>query len=301
VFGLRDLVTELEPLLRRLIDENVELVLELDDESPLVRADPSQIEQVLLNLVVNARDAMPNGGRLVIATRSIMVDDPVAMCHDGLAAGLHALLAVQDSGTGMTDEVRTRALEPFFTTKESGSGSGLGLSICYGIVRQAGGSLAIDTAPGRGTRVEVLLPPSPVQTRTSDEDRNLGPIPRGKETILLVEDDAAVREVGVAMLAQLGYRVVSAADGQEALERMRRDPDAVDLLVTDVVMPRMSGLELVRAARTIRPELKALFVSGHFQQPPGFESAPFGRVLEKPFTSALLAGAVRAALDEARA
>jgi PAS domain S-box-containing protein len=296
VFGLRELVVDLESLLRRLVSENIELVTDFGGEPPLVRADPSQIEQVVLNLVVNARDAMPDGGRLAITTRLCALEGTLATRHPGLPAGRYALLAVQDSGEGMSEDVRARALEPFFTTKESGLGSGLGLSICYGIVRQAGGSLGIDTGPGRGTRIEVVLPAAPGPA----EDPGGGtpaPLPGGAETILLVEDDAAVREVGVAMLARLGYRVISAADGHEALERMRSGPDAVDLLLTDVVMPRMSGLELAQAARRIRPETKVLFVSGYFQQRTGAAPMTPGMVVQKPFTSTLLANAVRMALD----
>jgi CheY-like chemotaxis protein len=297
VFGLRELVVDLESLLRRLVSENIELVTDFGGEPPLVRADPSQIEQVVLNLVVNARDAMPDGGRLEITTRLCALEGTLATRHPGLPAGRYAMLAVQDSGEGMSEDVRARALEPFFTTKESGLGSGLGLSICYGIVRQAGGSLGIDTGPGRGTRIEVVLPAAPGPAEDPGGGGTPAPLPGGAETILLVEDDAAVREVGVAMLARLGYRVIPAADGHEALERMRSGPDAVDLLLTDVVMPRMSGLELAQAARRIRPETKVLFVSGYFQQRTGATPMTPGMVVQKPFTSTLLANAVRLALD----
>jgi len=295
VVSLRNLVNELEPLLRRLVGEGIELALAVGDAPLHVRVDPSQLEQVVMNLAANARDAMPDGGRLVLEARTLRADAPARLGHAGLPDGPCALLAVVDSGTGMPEEVRARALEPFFTTKETGKGTGLGLSICYGIVKQAGGSVAIESAPGNGTRIEVVLPLAepPATDAPSVEEP---PLPRGRESLLLVEDDPAVRRVLEPMLTWLGYRVTAVAGGDEALALLRARPDLAQLLVSDIVMPRMSGVQLAREALELVPGLRVLFVSGHAGKG-GVEAPEWAPLLQKPVTFHSLGHAVRAALD----
>jgi two-component system cell cycle sensor histidine kinase/response regulator CckA len=297
VFDLRGLVVESLPLLRRLIAENIAIDADADPTPVPVRADPGQVEQVLFNLAVNARDAMPRGGRLTITTGHLRLDAEMQRRHETLAPGSYALLRVADTGEGMSDEVRARALEPFFTTKEPGSGTGLGLSICYGIVQQAHGSLALVSAPGHGTAVEILFP-----TTTAPADAatpaDVEALPTGSESVLLVEDDAAIRSVTASMLERLGYRVASAGAAQEALARVAAGHH-FDLVLTDVVMPAMGGPELARALRTSRPGLRVLFMSGHLHVDGGDRDAPIENILQKPFTLRGLAVAVRRALASA--
>jgi PAS domain S-box-containing protein len=297
VFSLRELAADLAPLLRRLIGEDVELVLDLGDDAASVSADPSQIEQVLLNLAVNARDAMPEGGRLAIETRLLELDAEAAARRDGLPAGVYASLVVRDDGGGMTEEIRLRALEPFFSTKDPASGTGLGLSICFGIVRQAGGSLLIESEVGRGTRVEVILPCA-APGAEAEAGAKPGPPPVGTgETILLVEDDGEVRRVVSAMLRRLGYRVIPVAHGGEGMEILRSAGDSVNLVLSDLVMPVMGGREFERAARELRSGTKFVFMSG-YQREPADGAAPVVVDLGKPFSTVELARVIRAALTK---
>jgi len=295
VVSLRNLVHELEPLLRRLVGAGIELAVAVGDAPLHVRVDPSQLEQVVMNLAANARDAMPDGGRLVLEARTLRADAPSRLNHGDLPDGPCVLLAVVDNGTGMPEEVRAHALEPFFTTKETGKGTGLGLSICWGIVKQAGGSVAIESEPGKGTRIEVVLPlaEAPAADTTPVAE---APLPRGRESLLLVEDDPAVRRVLEPMLAWLGYRVTAVAGGEEALALLRARPELAQLVVTDIVMPRMSGMQLAREAREIAPALRLLFVSGYAGKG-GVEAPKCAPLLQKPVTFHSLAHAVRAALD----
>ncbi|MBL8842658.1 MAG: response regulator [Planctomycetes bacterium] len=257
---LRDLVEGLAPLLQRLLGESIELRLEIDAGPHVVRVDAGQLEQLVMNLAVNARDAMPDGGLLSIEVRG-GEEWPQRRDHVELPTAPFSRLVVTDTGTGMTEEVRSRALEPFFTTKEPGRGTGLGLSICYGIVRAVGGSVAIASAPGRGTRVELLLPAGETASAAAIE-RRAPLLARGTESILLVEDDASVRRVLTPMLRSLGYQVTAAADGSEGLALLREQPADFALVVSDVAMPRMSGPRFARAARELIPELRFVFLSG---------------------------------------
>ncbi len=297
VLYLRTMVQDLLPMLRRLLTENVEIVLEFGSEATPVAADPTQLEQVLLNLAVNARDAMPEGGRLTIEVRRVRLEGELAARHAQLGAGDYVLLGVQDEGAGMDDEVRARAIEPFFTTKEQGRGTGLGLSICYGIVRQAHGSLSLHCAPGRGTLVEVLLPVAEAAPEAPVAKSAGELLPRGGETVLVVEDDAGIRAVVVSMLECLGYSVVTASTGREAVELLRRAQPAVHVVLTDVVMPQMSGPELVDRLRAVRPDVKVLFMSGYPHRARDGGSALSAPLICKPFTSTGLARAVRSTLD----
>jgi two-component system, cell cycle sensor histidine kinase and response regulator CckA len=297
---LNGLIAELEKLLRRLISADIELSLRLAPALPAVKADSGQIEQVLLNLVVNARDAMPDGGRMIIETAAVTLDAAYAQGHLEVQPGGYVMLAVSDTGTGMSPEVRERVFEPFFTTKEPGKGTGLGLATCYGIVRQHGGTIWIYSEPGEGTSVKVYLPRAaedgPLEAASGRETR----LPLGDETVLVVEDEEAVRALVVRTLRSCGYTVLEAADGDEALRVSRAQaPGTIHLLLTDVVMPGMGGRDAAAGVRELHPAAKALFMSGytehatlrHTRLEPG---SPF---LHKPFAPSALAQAVRAALD----
>ena len=290
VFVLDDEVGQLASLLRRIIGGDVALSLALGAGGARVRADAGQIEQVILNLAVNARDAMPSGGQLTIAT---------AVVPDG-KGGSAVRLSVTDTGAGMSDEVRARMFEPFYTTKEVGRGTGLGLSIVYGIVEQSGGTIHVDSAPGRGTSVHVALPrvDAPVALPASVEPATA---PRGDETILVVEDDEDVRDFVQFVLARAGYRVLVAEDGVHALEVAGASSDGIDLLLSDLVMPRLNGHELAAHLTRLRPTVKVMHMSGY----PGLAGRPSadGRetaFLQKPFSAEGLLRAVRAALDRPR-
>jgi len=299
---LNAVVEETLRLLTRLIGADVELDARLERSGVQVLGDAGNLQQVVLNLALNARDAMPEGGRLSLATGRFQLSDRERARSLGLPEGEYGFLEVADTGTGIAPEALERIFEPFFTTKETGKGTGLGLSIVEGIVRQAGGTLEVESAPGAGSTFRVLLPlqahsaPSTVEG-TPDEP------PRGRgELILLVEDDAAVRRPTQRILERLGYRVSTAEDGVEALEFLEEKGETVDLLLSDVVMPRMTGPALYRALEGRFPGLGVLFVSGYTQEESGFfqddGSGGVPPLLEKPFDTATLARYVRAALDD---
>jgi PAS domain S-box-containing protein len=296
VIDLDAVVTEMRALLERLIGEHIELETESADPLWRVSAERSQLEQVIMNLVLNARDAMPDGGRLTIRTgnRTFATDDPDRPGE--LAPGEYVSLCVLDTGAGMDEETRSRAFEPFFTRKAPGSGTGLGLATVFGIARQSGGDVALLSEPGQGSRVDVYLPRArgPVA-----EDAPPGPPVRlgGNETILLVEDDAMVRRIARRTLEELGYRVLEAEDGERA--RTRLEETEVDLLVTDMVMPGISGLELVDALRQSHPEIRVLLISGYEGGPDS--APPSAPLLEKPFTPDQLARKVHEVLRGLRA
>ena len=297
VVDLNETVAGVVKMLRRLIGEDIEVRLDLGAGLPCVKADPSQMQQVLVNLAVNARDAMPGGGTLTIRTSATKDDNCAGASGGNPARGCYAVLSVSDTGIGMDDKTRQRIFEPFFTTKEVGKGTGLGLSTVHGIVRQHGGDITVSSAPGRGTTFRVYLPCSDGAPRAESAPP---PLPaRGSGRILLVEDDDAVRELAGIMLADNGYTVTSVPGGAEALEHATRTP--FDLLVSDVVMPGMNGVELYRKIAEIAPGLKVLFVSGY---PTGSGSLPNilaggERFLHKPFTTAELLEKVRQAIEPA--
>ncbi len=285
-------------MLRRLIGEDVELVTLLADGVWTVWADPGHIEQVLVNLAVNARDAMPTGGKLTIETSNVMLDAEQAGRHAGMRPGDYVLLEVGDDGQGMTPEVLEHVFEPFFTTKERGKGTGLGLSTCYGIVKQSGGWIWVASEPGRGTRFSIYLPRLGVEAEAF-APAEVGPLHGGTETILLVEDDPKVREVAVRALRDRGYRVLEAATGTEALRAAESTGDPINLLLTDVVMPHMSGRELAERVRALRPRIRVLYTSGYGEYASVHHPEP-GRsvaLLPKPFDPASLARKVRDVLD----
>jgi len=293
---VNDLVLGLDALLRRLIGEDVELVTVLETAPPCACADPRQLEQVLVNLAVNARDAMPDGGRLVLETAEVMLQGETKV---PLPDGPYVRISVRDTGHGISEEVREHLFEPFFTTKAPGKGTGLGLATCYGIVRQCGGHIAVESAPGEGTCFEVYLPR--VEGPPSEEPAAAeGALPRGSETVLLVEDEAPVRLVALRALRALGYRVIEASDGLDALARATDHQGPIHMLVTDVVMPRMGGIELGRRLRLLRPETRVLHVSGYVERSlwEGAGSEAGVAFLQKPFVPATLARKVREVLDD---
>jgi PAS domain S-box-containing protein len=299
VLDLNEVVRETEGLLRRLIGADTLLVLQLGENVKSVKADRSQIEQVLLNLAANARDAMPEGGTLTIRTDNASSDE-TGWRHDVTLAGPHVILAVSDTGHGMTSEVRSHIFEPFYTTKEQGKGTGLGLATVYGIVTQAGGNIIVDSEPGHGSTLIVCLPAVEATVArpagaTDVGDRAL----HGTETILLVEDNASVRDLARETLTRYGYRVLVAGDGIEALRIASTDLHNLSLVVTDVVMPAMGGRDLAARLQTMRRGLKVLFMSGYTNGTVK-QDIPASLFLQKPFTPATLGKKVREMLDAAQ-
>jgi PAS domain S-box-containing protein len=298
VLNLTAVVEDLQAMVRRLIGEDVELAYALDRDLGSVKADPSQIEQVLLNLVVNARDAMPDGGVLTFETRNVELDAAYAAEHPGTRSGPHAMVAVTDTGIGMDDVTRQRIFEPFFTTKPMGKGTGLGLSMVYGIVKQSGGSIRVVSAPGRGSTFRVYLP----RVGEQPPARPL-PVPpqqaRGHETVLVVEDEPALRGLTRRVLQGAGYVVLEAGNGADALRVLEQHPDAVHLVFTDVVMPGMNGRELAARLALTRPDMRVLYTSGYTEDAilrHGVLDDP-SRFLSKPYTPAELRRRIREALD----
>ena len=295
------LVAGLAKLLRRLMGEDVELVTTLGSDLPVVRADPASLEQVLVNLAVNARDAMAGGGRLTIDTRVVDLDAAFAATHIPMTSGRYVMVSVADTGTGMDPVTRGRIFEPFFTTKEQGKGVGLGLATVYGIVKQNGGYIWVDSEVGSGTTFSVYLPPAevaasvrPVDGAAKDDRRR-----RGWETVLLVEDEDAVRALAREVLRRHGYVVLEARHGVEALRLAERHPDAIHLLISDVVMPHMSGSELAARLSADRPKMKVLFMSGYTDRLGLHRDQTSGAAfVQKPFTPEALARKVRSVLDE---
>jgi PAS domain S-box-containing protein len=296
ILDLNSVVAGMDALLRRLIGEHIELQMTLDPGLGQVRADPGQIEQVVLNLAVNARDAMAEGGRLTIETKNAGFDKAKARQHPGLEPGYYAMLAISDTGQGMDAETRNHLFEPFFTTKALGRGTGLGLSTIYGIVKQSGGHIWVHSEPGQGTTFRIYLPRIEARPEPGRSSRAVAGPALGTETILLVEDETAVRKLFRAALASRGYTVLEAADGEDAILVAEQYPGPIQLLVTDVMMPRMGGPELACRLASLRPETKTLYVSGYASSAPE-ACVPGAAFLQKPFTPDALALAVGQLLD----
>jgi CheY-like chemotaxis protein len=321
------LIGELQKMLGRLIGEDVALGTILDPALVTVRVDPAQLELALINLAVNARDAMPQGGKLTLATQNVVLDAAYVEGHLDATPGPHAMIAVTDTGHGMKPEVLARIFEPFFSTKKLGKGTGLGLATVYGIVRQSGGHMTVESEHQKGSTFRIYLPAAGEgngsgegagarEARRPAEDAGsapagaatpaaapagaaAAPVRTGPETILLVEDDSAVRAVTRRALESSGYRVLEAGGGQEALAACESQPGPIDLLVTDVVMPEMAGRLLAEEMRRRRPGIRVLFISGYTDDAilrHGVQQAEVA-FLQKPYTPVALASKVREALE----
>ena len=300
VINLVTAIAEMEKMLRRLLGEAIEFATIADADVGNVVVDQSQLEQVLLNLTVNARDAMPDGGKLTINAGNVTLDSNYAIVRSEVEPGEYVLLAITDTGCGMSDEVLARLFEPFFTTKEMGKGTGLGLATCHGIVKQSGGHISVYSEPGTGTTFKVYLPR--VMESVTVEPRVEAPQPMecGHETVLIVEDEPMLRELGETVLQELGYRVFCAENGRHALALLDENPDlTIDLLFTDMMMPEMGGRELVEKLRPLSPRTKVIYCSGYTEdavfRSGGIEAGVF--FLQKPYTVAAVAKSVRDALS----
>jgi len=303
VVSLVDVLAELTPLLRRLVGRHIVLRLEQGGDLYPVLVDPGQLEQVITNLVVNARDAMPTGGSLTIRTDNLKLTAPLHAAGDSVPPGEYVHIDVTDTGTGIAPEIIDRIFEPFFTTKRVGAGTGLGLATVYGIVKQSGGYLALDSTVGQGSTFRIYLPRHPEKAtslarREGEEDnRDL----TGTGTVMLVEDEEAVRMFSARALRNKGYKVIEAASGRAALDLMAESPDPIDLLITDVVMPEIDGPALVEEFRAARPGLKVIFISGYAES--SFRNSADGaslHFLAKPFSLKQLAAKVKDVLAEGR-
>jgi PAS domain S-box-containing protein len=295
LLALNDLLRNLEKMLRRLIGEDIEMTLRVRD-TRLVRADPGQIEQAVVNLVVNSRDAMANGGKLTIETEDLHIDGSNTIGRAGLSAGDYVTVRVTDTGCGMTSEVQAHIFEPFFTTKEQGKGTGLGLSTVYGIVKQSGGEVLVESEPGKGTSFLILLPAAEGAIQPEPETSKPSVSP-GYETVLVAEDESDVRTFVKNVLTAKGYRVLEAANGQEALKVAAGYAGPIHLLVSDLIMPLVGGIELADRIRQIRPDIAILHISGYSDRLSALDPAI---LLRKPFTPAALLLKVREILSVRR-
>jgi two-component system, cell cycle sensor histidine kinase and response regulator CckA len=297
---LNAVLASMEDMLRHLMGSHVEARVVPAAGLHAVRADAGQMQQVIMNMAINARDAMPHGGKLTFETANVSSDDGSAGAHSELEPGDYVLLAVTDTGVGMGEEIRAHVFEPFFTTKGVGEGTGLGLSTCDGIVRQCGGHITVSSAPGRGTTFNIYLPLVAREASAPAHALDLPDLPRGTQTILLVEPDSALREMAATLLRRLGYSVLAAADGVAALSLQDGHAGHLDLLLTDTVLPYMSGRELSERLAATDPSTRVLFTSARAENPGARRETSGTRValLQKPFTPTALASKVREVLDE---
>jgi PAS domain S-box-containing protein len=299
VINLNTLIKDIDKMLHRILGEDIELAYHLTQDIGRIKTDPGQIEQVILNLTVNARDAMPSGGKLTIETLNVELDEAYARSHMGVSPGQYLMLSVSDTGAGMDSKIRERIFEPFFTTKEKGKGTGLGLSMVYGIVKQSGGHIYVYSEPGLGTTFKIYLPRVEEAEDLQQKDSGLSPS-GGNETILLVEDEPSVRDLAARILRDRGYQVYEALDGKDAFNMARKHPERnFHLLLTDVVMPGMSGKELSDRLILLIPDLKVLFISGYTDNAIVHHGVLMEGVefLQKPFTPEALTRKVREVLD----
>jgi nitrogen-specific signal transduction histidine kinase/CheY-like chemotaxis protein len=298
ILDLNDVVCRMESLLRRMIGEHIALETGLAS-SATINADQGQLEQVLMNLAINARDAMPTGGQLVISTRDVVVGSELTKAHRGLLPGDYVVMEVRDTGFGMDEHVLANLFEPFFTTKKRGEGTGLGLATVYGIIKQSGGYIAVRSRPGAGSIFTIYLPRA---TELASPPQPVEPVraaARGTETILLVEDQPEVRAIARTILTRHGYAVIEAEGGPQALDLVRATLEPIHLLLTDVVMPVLGGQELAQQLLPLRPELKVLFASGYTDDALVQQGVlqPGAELIQKPFTRESLLQKVRLVLD----
>ena len=299
VLDLNDLLNNLHKMLRRAIGENIELAAKTAENLGKIKADPGQLEQIIVNLVVNARDSMPNGGKLAIETANMRLDQEYARTHIRVVPGPYVMFSVSDTGCGMPPEIRERIFEPFFTTKEKGKGTGLGLFMVYGIVQKYGGHITVDSTPGVGTTFKIYLPEVDEQMDSAKAELARKALPRGGETVLLVEDDRDLRPLISQALKKQGYKTLEAENGEEGLLLFDKYRQEINLLVTDIVMPKMSGLELTDLLLPLYPRMKVLYISG-YPDDPALEKrhlSPNGNFISKPFSLEDLARKVRKTLD----
>jgi two-component system cell cycle sensor histidine kinase/response regulator CckA len=298
VINLNSVVEEMGKLIPRLIGEDVELVVRTATDLGAIRADASQMEQIIMNLAVNARDAMPNGGRLIIETANADLDRAYNTVHPAMQSGNYVLLAVSDSGIGMDAETQAHIFEPFFTTKEQGKGTGLGLSTVYGVVKQSGGFIWVYSELGKGTSFKIYLPRVDQPVEQGEAALPFVEAPRGTETVLLAEDEQDVRDVAREFLESAGYTVIQARDGEDALRVAARHSGQIKLLVTDMVMPGMTGPQLAARLREKHNALAVVYMSGYSEHSAA-EAAPPGspvRLLTKPFSRSAILRAAREVL-----
>jgi nitrogen-specific signal transduction histidine kinase len=301
VIDLNSTISEMSKMIPRLIGEHIDFTFTPGPKLVPIFADPGQMEQVFLNLAVNARDAMPNGGRLTVRTANVRMDAAAAAMHPPMTSGEYVLLCVSDTGHGMDAETKARIFEPFFSTKEVGKGTGLGLATVYGIVKQSGGFIWVESEKGKGAAFEIYLPGSHKSVTEASDTANSNPIPRGTETILLVEDENGVRELASEFLKAAGYTVLEARDGLEALELALSYSRNINLLLTDMVMPHMSGTELASKLRNSRPHLLVVCMTG-YAECSGKEEGRMSdemSLMQKPFSRSSLLEKVREVLSSA--
>jgi signal transduction histidine kinase/ActR/RegA family two-component response regulator len=301
VLDLNAFLTGMEGTLRHLMGRQRDVRVVPGLRLMPVKADAGQIEQVIMNMAMNAADAMPNGGKLTLETANVTLDEAYTQAYPDLQAGEYVMLAITDTGDGMTEVVKARAFEPFFSTKRVGQGTGLGLSTCYGIVKQSGGHIAVYSEPARGTTFKIYLPRVGQEAQAPLRRASPRDLPSGTESILLVEDDPALREMAATLLGRLGYTMLSAANGVEALSLLKqRGAGHIDLLFTDIVMPHMSGQELAGRVRALYPYTRVLFTSAYTEHAFVHQGvlAQGVAVLQKPFTPSALAAALREVLDQ---
>ena len=298
VLNLNQVLEGMSNMLRRVIAEDVNLVLRLDQHLGKVRADSVEFERIVVNLAVNARDAMPTGGTLTLETANVELDEAGVKAFPVASPGPFVLLAITDTGSGMTPEVRERIFEPFFTTKKRGAGTGLGLATVYRVVSEAGGGIAVDTEPGQGTTFRIYWPRLEERQERRHPRSPAEALPQGSETVLVVDDEDYVRSLAVRMLRGLGYNVLAASTGPEAIQLCKTSDQRVDLLLTDVVMPGMNGREVVDALSSADPDLGVVYMTGYGLQIIGKTGLdPSHPLVQKPFTTERLAATVREALD----
>jgi CheY-like chemotaxis protein len=297
ILDLNARVSEMCKLLRQLVREDIAFNFHAGQSLGRVKADPGQIEQVIMNLVVNAGDAMPAGGTLTIETHNVTVDEQYASNRPPIAPGEYVLLAVTDSGHGMDADTKARIFEPFFTTKEQGKGTGLGLATVYGVVKQSGGCIWVDSEPGKGARFEVYLPRvEEIEDDAPSQESASTPV-RRRKTVLIAEDEEAVRELASEFVKSAGYTVLTAKDGTEALSIAQHSDEPIHVLITDVVMPQMRGPELAKQLKQLRTDLKVVYMSGYLEYNRNNEDfLEEGFFLQKPFSRDTLVGKLSEAL-----
>jgi two-component system, cell cycle sensor histidine kinase and response regulator CckA len=301
VLDVNELIVEMGKLLRRLVREDIEFSLRLGDSLSRVKADPGQIEQVLLNLTVNASDAMPLGGKLTIETQNVIVDTAYAQTRPSVATGSYVMIVVSDTGHGMDEATKARIFEPFFTTKEPGKGTGLGLATVYGVVKQSEGFIWVESSPGNGSKFEIYLPQSSERIDAMQDEPSATPTVARRETVLVVEDEQEVRELACEFLKCAGYSVVTAENGLEALETAKRFGESIRLVLTDIVMPKMRGPELAKQLKSVLLDVKIVYMTGYLEQTDaGDEFLQGAYFLQKPFTRESIVGRVAEAIKGER-